>query len=64
MLAKQLENQHPERNYIAPKLVPLERYVSGPVSPALFVLACAVGLVMLIVCANLSNLQLARLGRW
>ena len=62
MLGKQLESQHPERNPIAPKLVPLEQHVSGPVSPALFVLACAVGVVMLIVCANLSNLQLARLG--
>ena len=62
MLGKQLERQHPERNYIAPKLVPLERHVSGRVRPALFVLACAVGVVMLIVCANISNLQLARLG--
>jgi len=62
ILGKQLESQHPERNDIAPRLVPLERHVSGPVSPALFVLACAVGVVMLIVCANLSNLQLARLS--
>ena len=62
MLGKQLESQHPERNPIIPRLIPLEQHVSGPVSPALFVLACAVGVVMLIVCANLSNLQLARLG--
>ena len=61
ILGKQLESQHPERNPIVPWLVPLEQHVSGPVSPALFVLACAVGVVMLIVCANLSNLQLARL---
>ena len=61
-LGKQLETEHPERNGVVPKLVPLERHVSGPVSPALFVLACAVGVVMLIVCANLSNLQLARLA--
>jgi hypothetical protein len=62
MLGKQLESQHPERNPIVPKLVPLAQRVSGGVRPALFVLACAVGVVMLIVCANLSNLQLARLG--
>jgi predicted permease len=62
MLAKQLESQHPERNGIDPRLVPLAQRVSGGVRPALFVLACAVGVVMLIVCANLSNLQLARLG--
>ena len=62
MLGKQLDSQHPERNPIVPRLTPLEQHVSGSVSPALFVLACAVGVVMLIVCANLSNLQLARLG--
>ena len=62
MLGKQLEARHPERNPITPKLDSLEESVSGPVTPALLVLACAVGVVMLIVCANLSNLQLARLG--
>ena len=62
MLGKQLESLHPERNSMAPRLVALGQHVSGPASPALFVLACAVGVVMLIVCANLSNLQLARLG--
>jgi len=38
----------------------LEEHVRGRLRPALFVLVCAVGVVMLIVCANLSNLQLAR----
>jgi predicted permease len=61
-LARRLERQHPERNGVTPRLVPLAQHVSGPVRPALLVLACAVGVVMLIVCANLSNLQLARLS--
>jgi predicted permease len=62
LLASQLNSQHPERNPISPTLVPLEQRINGRVRPALLVLACAVGVVMLIVCANLSNLQLARLG--
>jgi predicted permease len=62
LLAKQIESQHPERNGIRPRLAPLEQHVSGRVRPALMVLACAVGVVMLMVCANLSNLQLARMG--
>ncbi|SPE28293.1 conserved membrane hypothetical protein [Candidatus Sulfopaludibacter sp. SbA3] len=62
LLADHIEREHPERNGLAPLLSPLERHVSGRVRPALLVLACAVGVVMLIVCANLSNLQLARMG--
>jgi predicted permease len=64
LLAKQLEKEHPtpERNPVKPWLSPLSRHVSGRVSPALIVLACAVSVVMLIVCANLSNLQMARLA--
>jgi hypothetical protein len=70
LLAKQLEREHPisERNPVSAALSPLDKHVSGRVRPALVVLACAVGFVMLIVCANLSNLQLARLergkGKW
>lgn len=61
VLAKHLVSQHPERNPIFPRLVPLEQHVRGQVRPALVVLICAVGAVMLIVCANLSNLQMARM---
>lgn len=62
LLAQQLKTQYPERNPVKPRLAPLQQHVSGRVGPALVVLACAVGVVMLIVCANLSNLQLTRLG--
>jgi predicted permease len=62
ILAKQLESQHSERNPVDPRLVPLKQHVSGQVRPALVVLMCAVGMVMLIVCGNLSHLQMARMG--
>ena len=62
VLAKQFEIRHPERNPVKPRLSLLQQHVSGKVRPALLVLACAVGAVMLIVCANLSNLQLARMA--
>jgi predicted permease len=61
-LAKQLDSQHPERNPVDPVLSPLKKHVSGQLRPALVVLMCAVGAVMLIVCANLSNLLLARMA--
>jgi predicted permease len=61
VLGKQITNEHRrDRNDIDPQLTMLENHVSGRLRPALFVLACAVGVVMLIVCANLSNLLLAR----
>ncbi|HYW44308.1 MAG TPA: ABC transporter permease [Bryobacteraceae bacterium] len=60
ILAEQITQAHPERNTFEGKLTPLAEHVSGRIRPALVVLACAVGVVMLIVCANLSNLLLAR----
>ncbi|HEY4087110.1 MAG TPA: ABC transporter permease [Bryobacteraceae bacterium] len=62
IIGKQLGIEHPERNGVTPKLAALQEHISGRVSAALMVLLCAVGVVMLIVCANLSNMQLARLG--
>jgi hypothetical protein len=58
-LANRLDDQYPDRNPIHPRLVPLEQHVSGQMRPALVGLMCAVGVVMLIVCANLSHLQMA-----
>lgn len=60
ILGPQLEKLHPRENDFDPKLSGLAEHVSGRLRPTLVVLACAVGVVMLIVCANLSNLLLAR----
>jgi predicted permease len=59
-LGQRFTHDHPDRNDFVPALVPLAEHVSGRVRPALILLACAVAVVMLIVCANLSNLLLAR----
>jgi predicted permease len=59
-LAPQIMRAHPERNNLEGKVTLLEDHVSGRIRPALAVLAGAVAVVMLIVCANLSNLLLAR----
>ena len=46
-------------NYDA-RLIGLKDYVSGKLRQSLIVLWCAVGMILLIVCVNLSNLLLAR----
>jgi predicted permease len=60
VLAQQMRREHPERNNFEGNVTPLAQYVSGNIRLAVWVLAGAVGMVMLIVCANLSNLLLAR----
>jgi predicted permease len=59
-LAPQMRREHPERNGFEGLVRPLADQVSGSIRLAVMVLAGAVGMVMLIVCANLSNLLLAR----
>jgi predicted permease len=59
-VAQGIVKDHPERNTFEGRLSPLAEHVSGRVRTPVLVLAAAVGVVMLIVCANLSNLLLAR----
>src|SRR5262245_48528528 len=59
-LGVQVSREHPERNSFEGFAAPLAAHVNGRMRLALWVLAGAVGVVMLIVCANLSNLLLAR----
>ena len=55
------EHKHPDygKGYTG-QLTGLKEYVSGKLRRSLIVLWCAVGLILLIVCVNLSNLLLAR----
>jgi hypothetical protein len=59
-IARQITTEHPERNSFEGYVKPLTDHVSGRIRLAVWVLAGAVRMVMLIVCANLSNLLLAR----
>ena len=61
ILFPQLKSVHPEwyMDYSS-NITGLKDFVSGKLRRALIVLWCAVGLILLIVCVNLSNLLLAR----
>jgi predicted permease len=60
VLCAQASKARRSGNDFTPLLTSLSRHVSGELRPALIILAVAVAVVMLIVCANLSNLLLAR----
>jgi predicted permease len=59
-LVPQLVEAHPEWGRIGARLTDLKEHVSGRMRTSLILLWSAVGAVLLIVCANLANLLLAR----
>jgi len=60
-IAKQLEHEHPDSNAkIGAFAVPLREDLAGDMRPAILVLFGAVCFVLLIACANIANLVLAR----
>jgi predicted permease len=59
-ISARLAREHAVDEGVTNTIVPLADTRSGPVRPVLLMLAASVGVVLLIACANLAGLQLAR----
>lgn len=60
-IAKRLERDYPESNAgIGAMVIPMSEVIAGRIRPALMVMLAAVGFLLLIACANVASLLLAR----